>query len=444
VLEPILQTQGVVMTPRQLNIARSALTDSLSRKTGLRILEQASGPSAASVLGGVIVHRFQSLNESAAELFLRTYQVQASLNVRPLDGQETLLEITRTLTWQRAYPSLKDARPQEEDFALAVRELGALLAAGLTPEPVPNHLPPWDAAVDPATGLDISQSALRLGNQYAQAGSFEMARQLWDVVLFSPETGAEGAPSRFRISERVLNSARRHGLPPETAEALQSMIWMPPLNLEEFRFALRRMTNGRIAQEGLVVLLADQKMEHRYLNTAAAHGNLGTLFMLQGHMDFAAYHLARAYTENPAGGFGQRWIWLQISRGLVEEILPGTPHLAADQGVQKNAQGMTMNAAPAMDSAPVLNTPRNASPQQDASPVEAGTGLSPSKAKGSHPSASPLQLEYARILERYLRIPIPQGLSVHPGTREDLTLPPPALFSNVSISPSQPPPRSKP
>ena len=320
-------------------------------------------------------------------LFLRAIHLGVEIELRPADRNEATHKIRRHMTYQKVYLPDETIPVAAFDLEKAAGEMAELIAEAIFPTGMEGDLPLGEAR-DPFTGEVQAHPALLSGNAHAVGHRYSSALEKWRLVLFDPSQSVEEDEEElFRISRRTLLELGKQGLEDQLLRSLEPMMDYDPMDLEDFREALRETLGGFNKLEPKILTTANHERDRMHLNLAAAHGNLATLYWYLSHYDLAVYHLARAWVNYPQEWHVAKWSKIQKARGLFPEELKPREALALYLTLPPPRMAY-MKPGPAENSlfVPAVFEPPRGQPAAEAQ------GAAPEGAQQEGPALKPVEL----------------------------------------------------
>jgi hypothetical protein len=408
VVRPFDRAANVQMNDADLALLPRHLRDALTARERLRGYDQPPTVLPNTVVLTGRLERYAVRERRGEGLTLRTIDLEAELRVLDAKGETAGAVLRQSVSWQKVYAGTP-VSALELDLEDAVRELAGQFAQALAPEPGG----PVQLRSGSRTALVGGHPTLIKGNRFAVARRFRQAQLSWLRVLFDPIPASN--PMGYRVDAATLNRLRAAGVSDALLERLGPLVGESPLPLVAFRARLRAAAGETLPNEGLILTLADLRTGIAHENLTAAHANLAAVYEIEGRVDVAAYHWARAWAHDPTPALLERWHTLQaqrkvLPRGLTEQqalelylripppetarVVPGAfertvlppPAFPPEETHVAAAPGGASGAAPA--SAPGAVSPGAPGAVPAAAPataVPAATDSTPGGAAGSGP-----------------------------------------------------------
>ncbi|MEE8396891.1 MAG: hypothetical protein V3S29_12605 [bacterium] len=315
VVLPFTVAEGSPVSARDVSVLGQQLAAELAARPHLKIFEKAPTdlPNTITVAPRLILAQRREV--SGTDFLLREYHLRVQMTVRRSGTEEPAKVIRRSYSYQKVVLADEEKPQPGETLRVIAGELAEQLAEALYPE---TGAEPFDldTALDFSTGKAFARARLLLGNSLAEGNSFDMASNLWRLVLFEPIEEKDDE-TLFLLSARSLELLRQQGVEDEAVTALEAMMTDDPEELIEFRDRVRIVLGGVTEEEGKILVIAKFEDEVIHRNLTAAHANLGAVALFDKRYDIAAFHTARAYLTYPSPERLEKWAEIQRKRNMI-------------------------------------------------------------------------------------------------------------------------------
>ncbi len=273
----------------------------------------------------------------------RTLTLQVEIQVRHATSQKILYQNLEKIAFQQTYFG-KEQVSLAPDSNDEIERLGQLLFKRfldkLNPAFQNQTLVLESGSSSLVWGLFPKEhSGILKGNRYALEGNYEQALKTWSYVTFFPSPF--GTKEFFTFDDTFYEKTRMAQIPNIILETLLPYHGQT-FSLEQINALLPKIMTRQdfIEHANVIKIHARQEKNQDNVNLAAAHYNLGSVYQIQGKLELASYHFARANAYHPRQKYAQSWTDTQTKFGTLDPAsnMPAFDEIATPRNARIQTQ----------------------------------------------------------------------------------------------------------